>query len=67
LSNESAVVVAKNFKKSTPSNTNDNHGNNQKMPNTGDANNIGMTLIGVLSVLSLFVYSFFKPYKRERQ
>ena len=67
LNNESAVVVAKNFKKSTPPNTNDNHGNGQKMPNTGDVNNVGMTLIGILSVLGLFVYSFFKPYRRERQ
>ncbi|POE39159.1 membrane protein [Lacticaseibacillus paracasei] len=67
LSNESAVVVAKNFKKSTPPNTNDNHGNGQKMPNTGDVNNVGMTLIGILSVLGLIVYSFFKPYRRERQ
>ena len=67
ISNESAVVVAKNFKKSTPPNTNDNHGDNREMPNTGDANNIGMTLIGILSVLGLLVYSFFKPYRRERQ
>ncbi|MFD1431061.1 SpaA isopeptide-forming pilin-related protein, partial [Lacticaseibacillus mingshuiensis] len=67
LSNESAVVVAKNFKKSTPPNTNDNHGNGQKMPKTGDVNNVGMTLIGILSVLGLLVYSFFKPYRRERQ
>ena len=62
-----AVVVAKNFKKSTPPNTNDNHGNGQKMPNTGDVNNVGMTLIGILSVLGLLVYSFFKLYRRERQ
>nr|WP_252893239.1 hypothetical protein [Lentilactobacillus otakiensis] len=26
-----------------------------------------MTLIGILSVLGLLVYSFFKPYRRERQ
>ncbi|MCX2455043.1 SpaA isopeptide-forming pilin-related protein [Lacticaseibacillus nasuensis] len=67
LGDESAVVVAKNFKKSTPQNNNNNHGHNQKMPNTGDVTNVGMTLIGILSVLGLLVHSFFNPYRRERK
>jgi LPXTG-motif cell wall-anchored protein len=67
LSNECAVVVAKNFKKGTSQNNKDNNGNNQKMPSTGDTNNNGMTLIGILLVLGLLVHSLFNPYRRERQ
>ncbi|WP_244974958.1 SpaA isopeptide-forming pilin-related protein [Lacticaseibacillus chiayiensis] len=68
INDDSAVVEAKNFKKSAnpvlPTN-NDHHDINQNLPKTGDTENNGTTLIGIFSILGLLIYSFFKVYRRE--
>ncbi|WP_261806063.1 SpaA isopeptide-forming pilin-related protein [Lapidilactobacillus luobeiensis] len=62
-----AVVMVKNFKKSSSQTNNDKHKGDQNMPATGDANSSVTTLMGVVLLLSMFTYGLFNLYRRERQ
>ncbi|WP_125708780.1 SpaA isopeptide-forming pilin-related protein [Lacticaseibacillus porcinae] len=67
VSGKQSVVTAKNFKKSSSQSNNDKHKGDQNMPATGDGNSLVTTLMGVALLLSMFTYSLFNLYRRERQ